>query len=489
MTLLTVLKANRLNLIVFLGGAVGMIIEMVASRVVSPYLGNSLIVWTSLIGVILGCLSVGYYFGGKMADRFPSFESLSSIVLWGAFSLSMTAFFKEPILQFIQFIFGSELRAASFISVMILFGPASIILGMIAPYAAKLQLSNVLATGKTMGNLYALSTSGSIFGTFLAGFFLIPLFGNSDLLYALSLSLVLISVLAHFQWSVIHKFVICLLVLMYSLNRIGGVFRINTLADLDSLYNRIIVRKAVDEQSRKLVVMSIDNSGIQSAIQPALPNELYFGYTRAYRLADVINSEVNKALVIGGGGYSYPRDYLLTHPIGSIHVVEIDPEITMLAREFFFLVDDPRLQIFHQDARLFLQRSNEQYDVIFLDAFNSLTPPPHLTTQEFLSDLNQHLVDNGFLMINLISAISGEKSRFMNAERATLLSVFPYVEVYAIDNRFEEDVQNLLVVAYKSKPEIILPLGRQIMEFADQNRVLTDDWSPVEHLTRHLYEK
>ena len=377
----TILRDNRLNLVVFLGGAAGMIIELVASRVVSPYLGNSLIVWTSLIGVILGCLSLGYYFGGKLADRFPSFERLGEIILWGAFFLSMTAFFKEPVLWFIQFTLGSELRVASFVSVIVLFGPVSIILGMIAPFAAKLQLSSILVTGKTVGNLYALSTFGSISGTFLAGFLLIPLFGNSDLLYALSLGLVLISCLAQSQWKFLHKLVIGLLVLMYVLNRIGGFFRLNTLADLDSVYNRIIVRKATDEQSIKLVVMSTDNSGIQSAIQPDSPNDLYFGYTQAYRLADLINKNVKRALTIGGGGFSYPRDYLLTHPSGEMDVVEIDPEMTLLAQKYFFLADDPRLRIFHQDARLLLQQSKNRYDAIFLDAFNSLTPPFHLTTK------------------------------------------------------------------------------------------------------------
>ena len=104
-------------------------------------------------------------------------------------------------------------------------------------------------------------------------------------------------------------------------------------------------------------------------------------------------------------------------------------------------------------------------------------------------DINRHLVDNGFLMINLVSAITGKKSQFMLAERSTLLSVFPFVEVYAIEDRSEEDVQNLLVVAYKSKPEIVLPLGRQITEFTDQKRILTDEWSPVEYLTRNLYVK
>ncbi|KKT40586.1 MAG: hypothetical protein UX47_C0003G0021 [Candidatus Collierbacteria bacterium GW2011_GWA2_46_26] len=466
-----------------------MIIELVASRVVSPYLGNSLIVWTSLIGVILGCLSIGYYFGGKMADRFPDFESLGGVILWGAFSLAMTAFFKEPVLQLIQFSLGNELRAISFISIMVLFGPASIFLGMITPYAAKLQLSNTLTTGKTVGNLYALSTFGSISGTFLAGFYLIPLFGNSDLLYALSLSLVLISVIAQLRWSTIHKLVIGLLALLYFLNQIVGVFRLKALADLDSWYNRIIVQQATDSKLNKLVVMSVDNSGIQSAIQSDQPNELYFGYTKAYRVSDVINGKLNKTLLIGGGGYSYPRDYLFNHPNGHMDVVEIDPAMTMLARRYFFLVDDPRLNIFHQDARLFLQRSEKRYEAIFLDAFNSLSPPFHLTTKEFMSEINRHLIAEGFLMINLVSAITGDKSQFMRAERSTLLSVFSFVEVYAIEDRPEEDVQNLLVVAYKSKPDILLPLHKRITDFGVQTRILTDDWSPVEYLTRNLYVK
>lgn len=477
----------RLELVVFLGGMMGMILEVVGSRVVSPYFGNSLIVWTNLIGVILGCLSAGYYFGGKLADKYPTYENLGKLILAGASALTLTSFLKEPILSSVQFMMGSDLRSGSFFSILILFGPASVMLGMIAPYAARLRMGSINSSGKVVGNLYALSTVGSIAGTFMAGFYLIPAFGNSDLIYTLTYGLIFLSVVTMQKIRPIHLLLTILLTLLFFLNRTAGVFRIMAVADIDSLYNRILIKQMADQELNKVIMMTIDNAGVQSAVMPESPDELYLDYARAYRVASEIKPDLKKALMIGGGGYSVPRDFLKRHPLSEMDVVEIDSEITEMARKYFFLTDNPRLHIFHQDARSFLNRSESIYEVVFLDAFNALTPPANLTTIEFMTNLKNHLTSDGFVMINLISSISGPNSIFFELEQNTLAKVFPQVEAYRIGKASNESIQNLIIIAYKEPNDKLLSLGRPIPIEDKQTRILTDDWSPVEFLTREYY--
>lgn len=482
------LKISRLEIVVFLCGAVVMIIELVGSRVVSPYFGNSLVVWTSLIGVILGSLSVGYYYGGRLADRGANFETLGRILLWSALFTGLTAFIKEPGLTYISHWFGTDLRAGSFMAVLLLFGPVSFLLGMVSPYVAKLKMNSLNNSGKVVGNLSALSTLGSISGTFLAGFVLIPFFGNSVLLYVMSVILLGTSVIALQKILAEHLITIMFIGAMFFLNQKLAVFKLRVVSDVDSLYNRIIVKQIRDYQGNDLYTMSTDSSGIQSAIKIEYPEELYFGYSKAYAWSESINPKINSALMIGGGGYSYPRYFLKTNLESRMDVVEIDPKMTELAKKYFSLIEDPRMTIIHQDARSFVRRSKKTYEVIFLDAFNSVTPPAHLTTQEFMSDLSQLLTDNGFLMINLISSITGPRSEFLLSERETLRTVFPRVDIYETESRNPQSVQNLMLIAYKDSSVKKLSLRTPISNFDKQTgRVLTDDWSPVEYLSRNLY--
>ncbi len=477
----------KLEFIVFFSGAMCMILEMVGSRVVSPYFGNSLVVWTSLIGVILGCLSFGYYYGGKWADKNPSFSVLSKLLLLGALSLGVSAFLKEQVLAWVQLMIGSDIRAGSFFSVLLLFGPVSVIFGMISPFAARIRVESLKNSGQTVGTLYALSTFGSIAGTFLAGFYLIPKFGNRDLLYGLSFGVLALSLLADRSAAIKKKTLIFILIFSLVFTRYTNVFRLNVLEDIDSQYNRILVRQVFDHSRDRIIGISTDNAGIQSAFYPARPDELYFNYLKSYRAYEEINPDVRNALMIGGGGFSFPRYFINRSPDNSMDVVEIDPVMTELARKYFLLKDNSNLSIFHQDARIFLNESSEKYDCVFLDAFNSLTPPSHLTTKEFMLQINNHLNDNGFVMINLISSLIGNNSAFLHGEVDTLKTVFPFVEVYRVDSNDDDRVQNFMVVGFKKSNSNKLSMGNPISLPKHRLSVFTDDWSPIEYLTRRYY--
>mgnify|MGYP000371271957 FL=1 len=202
-----------LEFAVFLCGAVVMVFELVGSRVIGPFLGTSLFVWTSLIGVILASLSLGYYLGGRQADKKVSLSRLARIIFLAAICIVITIGIKDVLLLFLQKNVG-EIRIAAVIASIVLFMPASIYLGMVSPYAAKLKLSSLENTGRTIGNLYAISTTGSIFGTLFAGFYLIPFFGTNKLLMFLAIILVVISIVLSLKTNIKSKVSLLLFLVM-----------------------------------------------------------------------------------------------------------------------------------------------------------------------------------------------------------------------------------------------------------------------------------
>ena len=186
------MKKFFLEIVVFLCGGVVMAFEIIGSRMLGPYVGTSMIVWTSIIGVILLSLSLGYYWGGRIADRWPRADILSFIIFVSALFMIASAFLKDDILQFLLSRIHN-IKIVSLIASLILFTLPSVLLGMVSPYAARIKMKTIEKSGSTVGNLYAISTIGSILGVFLAGFYLIPAFKITHILLLLSIILIAVS--------------------------------------------------------------------------------------------------------------------------------------------------------------------------------------------------------------------------------------------------------------------------------------------------------
>ena len=183
------MKKFYLEIVVFVSGAVVMAFEIIGSRMLGPYVGTSITVWSAIIGVILMSLSLGYYFGGRYADRKPEFSLLAKIIIIAAVFIIFSTAIKDVLLKSLLNTIGN-VKAVSLLSSLMLFSVPGFLLGMVSPFAARLKMNNLKTTGATVGNLYAISTVGSITGTFLAGFYLIPAFAVSHILYILSASLI-----------------------------------------------------------------------------------------------------------------------------------------------------------------------------------------------------------------------------------------------------------------------------------------------------------
>ena len=480
-----------IEIIVFICGAVVMIFELVGSRILGPYMGTTIFVWTSLIGIILGSLSIGYWLGGYFADKKPKIETLSTIIFLSAVSIIISTIIHKYFLSHLSsFIFDVRLQAV--IASIVLFAPASVFLGMVSPYAIKLRLKHVNSTGKIAGNLYAISTIGSICGTFLTGFFLIPFFGHQNILYFLSALLLSISIILFFLVRSNVKGIFAILFLLFVIAfKVLIVERNDSVIDVDTKYNRVLIYDANDYLSGKEAkYMRINNE--YSGAMFLDSDELVFRYLKYYDLAEHFNPHFQRSLMIGGAAYSYPKYYLKKFPDASIDVVEIDPELTKLAREHFRLSDDPRLKIIHEDGRTFLNNCKEKYDVVFVDAFKSqYTLPYQLTTREAVQKIYNILNNDGIAILNIISSIDGKKSLFLQAEYLTYQSVFQQVYLFVIQNMDDkEQLQSVVLVALKSdkipgfnsSDSILNEYLKHLLKNGIETIVpiLTDEFAPVE---------
>ncbi len=491
-----------LDVAVFLCGAAVMILEIVGARMLAPYLGTSIVVWTGLIGVILASLSVGYAWGGRLADRRPDPGLLSALIALAAAAVALTALGRNLVLEFLQ---GIDVwpHLKVLLAALVLFVPASLLLGMVSPFAVRLKIESAGSAGATAGRLYALSTLGSIVGTFLAGFVLIAWFGSGKILLVLALLLVLASLCAS-RSALRLKLALALAigVLLWLTHSFQRYQARQGYHDLDTNYSRVLVYDSRDIRTgRPMRVLKTSPVRVQSAMFPDEPVALALTYTRFFRLADLLTPPSGRMLVLGGGACSYPRHVHAVRPDIALDVVELDPGISALAERFFGLSPAPGFRLVHADARVFLNNAHGVYDAILCDTFDSdYTVPFHLSTREAVQRLHALLAENGLVIHNVISAIEGEQGEFLRALHDTYAAVFERVDLYPLHHPSEgRAVQNVMLVARKTDtplPDVAGAdaelsrwlAGRWTRPVVSAYGPLTDERAPVEILALALWE-
>ncbi len=484
-----------LHCCIFLCGAALMIIELTGSRILAPFLGTSLIVWTSLIGIILASLSLGAWWGGSLADRHPHARYLGRIVLLAAWATAGIGLSKTWVLEFLQ---GTgTLHIVTIVATVALFAPAAVLLGMVPPFAVRLCLEDPAYTGRTAGRLYAISTVGSIVGTFSAGFVLIAWVGSTAILFITAATLALASWMAEPSRKTLKgvSLVIFGLALFFCRQQDSWLGQRGFL-DTDTPYSRVLVYTSKEEgTNRPTREMVTGPQGRQSAMYLDDTTELALPYTRFYRLAEYYRPQMRRMLVLGGGGYSFPKYALAHYPELLIDVVELDPGMTALARTHFALKDTPRLRIIEEDARTFLQKAGSEYDVILCDVFTShYSIPFHLVTVEAIALMRSALAPDGVVLVNLLASPEGVSNRFYKALYATFKTAFPEIQTYAVVDSADKHLwQNILLAA-----STVPPPG--VSNDADMQKMLahalpaplenippfTDEFAPVDRYITEL---
>ena len=494
-----------LEVVSFVCGAGVMVLEMAGARLLAPYLGTSIVVWTAMIGVVLASLSLGYWLGGKAGDKNPSAKKLGLIIAAGAVFVLLAALAQSPILKLVATAKWS-LQVSAVVAAVLLFAIPCVFLGMVSPYIIQVRLldyKDKSQTGSVIGRFYALSTIGSIVGTFLGGYWLISWLGTRVILFGVAGVLATAAMIVAPRGRKLPA-----ALLLGASVGLGGYTALSvqeSLAsgiDIDTRYNHIRVVEGTTD-GHKTLYMITDPGAAQSGMRVSDPAMLLFDYTRHYAIGWHIKPDARNFLMLGGGGYSVPKYLLQTKKDITLDVVEIDPGITDVSRKYFALKDDERMRIFHEDARVFLNRTAVEnaggYDMIMGDTFSSsYNIPFHLGTVECAERIKTLLRDDGVFVCNIISAVTGEEGKILRAIHAAFAEVFPQTHVFPVTMPGRpSQAQNVMLVAMKTPKSIplawddatrnilakeyTLPLEKDVV-------ALTDEYAPVEWYAMPMLE-
>jgi spermidine synthase len=480
--------AKSLAVLVFVTGTASMSLEFAASRILIPVFGSSIYTWGSLIGVILTGLSLGYHIGGKLADKNPNFLKLCLVIFSAGLYIIFIPFIAPTITSSFLIQFVSDGQYASLFAVFTLLIVPTFLLGIVSPYAIKLATRRLTELGNVSGNLYSLSTIGSIVGTFLTVFVLIPTFEINYIIFGLGVTLMFFSSLfgpARFP-KILAVFVVVLLFFFPSINlSSAGSIMIHPTGALvyekETLYSHLDV---IDNGNIRTLYL---DGNIHSQMYKDKPEELANAYTKYFHLGFLFNPNAKDVLFVGGGGFSGPKNFLSTYSDVHIDVVEIDPDVISTARDYFNLPanDGSRLMIYNDDARNFLSKTEKKYDLIILDAFSKNYVPFHLMTLEYFQLLDKKLTSDGIIISNNIGSMIGDRSDIIRAVYKTISQVFPSVYVFTTEHN-PGNLQNIMLATMKTPTEYSKDELRQLASNNDNNKhnssTALDDRDYLEHL-------
>ena len=435
-------------------------------------------------------MSLGYWAGGKIADRKYDINYLSQFILISAITTSIIPIFETIIVNNLAHVI-EQLIIVAIISAVFIFGIPSFMLATVSPIAVKLKNEEEKKVGSVSGKISSLSTIGSIFGTFFAGFVLIPNIGVNNIIIGSSILLLILSILIHSKKD--RKYIIFMVIVSMAMillcltgKYLFKLAHLDVIKDEDSEYSRIWVKdiKVADNVSYKTLQVDTELESYMNE-QTGEMGAKYLGY---YDLFEYYNKNAKDALLIGGVAYTYPKHYLKRYDDKKIDVVEIDPKMTQIAEEEFDLdVNNPNLGIYHQDGRSYLNYSKNKYDVIMIDAFTGRNVPFELTTYEAMCNAKRMLNEGGIVMTNVISSLEGKDSKFIKHEYATYKKVFDDVKLFMVNTQDKNQVQNLILIGIKGESNIDkskeekyqVLLETEVKDFESDSQISTDDFAPI----------
>ena len=480
--------ALRLGTVAFLVGGATLSTEISASRLLAPYFGASTFVWANIIGLTLAYLALGYWLGGRLADRRPEARVLGTVLLVAAAALVVTPFAARPALRWAVHGFDALSVGSvvgSFFAAIALFAVPVTALGAAAPFLVRLALGSVDEAGKVAGRLYALSTAGSLLGTFLSALVTIPWIGTQRTIIATAAFVaVAAALLLPRPW--LAAPVAC-----------AAVFAIpppgikSAIYQTESAYQYI--RVVPDGSGGRELEL---NEGVvnQSVWRP--DTVLTGRYWDLFlMLPPLLPRPPRDMLVIGNAGGTMARAYGRYYPQVSIDGVELDPKLNWVARRYFGAGDNPRLRLIAADGRPYLERTRKLYDLIVVDAYRQPYVPFYLATTEFFRLVREHLRAGGAVALNV--AATPHDKRLSDAIGTTLLTAFPRAwrwralrfndVLFALREPVTGAELERRAQDVRGKLRLLLPLFRTRLEAVrPTGSPLTDDRAPVEWLTDRM---
>jgi spermidine synthase len=491
---------------VFTSGMTTLAIELSASRLLGNIFGTSNLVWANVIGLMLIYLTIGYFVGGRWADRSPYYVTLYRIIIWGAFLSGIVPLVSRPVLTLAaEAVYDLEagLAIGSFVSILVLFSVPVTLLGCVSPFAIRLAITDPKDAGKISGTIYAVSTVGSIIGTFTPVLFFIPVAGTTRTFLIFSGTLLLVGFIGLFisikRISLRPLWMPASLVIL-AIFTLSGPLRppppgMELLYERDSAYN--LIQIVEDDDGMRYLLLN-EGQGYHSQWHPD-PDRVYFQRTWGYFLvAPYFNpayspEEVERLAIVGLAGGTIAQQYTEVYGPIPIDGIEIDGEIIEASREYLGM-DMPNLNAIVGDGRYEFNRLDHRYSIVGIDAYRVPYVPWHLTTVEFFEEVRDKLTADGVVVINV--GRTRTDRRLVNAMANTMLEVYP--SVYAMDvpnslntilvaTRQPTDVTNLFDNFDQLDPNSY-PILHRALETATETLVavepsdtlFTDDHAPVE---------
>ena len=501
-----------LHFAVFLSGGSILALEIAAGRVLAPHFGNTLYTWTSMIGVILAALSLGYSIGGRLADRRPSPRLFFALMLAGASLVALVPALRGLLLPSMEE--GFSLWAGPVFAGLALFAAPGCVLATLTPFAVKLAARGDGSIGAVTGGLFTWSTVGSIVGTFATGFVFIPFFGLNGIFLTTAGALMLTALAGLWLsgelaglFSRRSARASLLMAAFASLSALAGAAWLRALPGVgkeaiwagENMYHMIRVFERAGEDGRRVRELFLDHQP-EGAMVLGDARGYFYEYTRFLELAPLFVPRMRRAIFIGGGAFTMPKALRLMRPETEIAVVELDEEVVRAGRRFFRLGEFPDIETVAGDGRRVLRRSGRTYDLIVGDAYRGLRNiPPHLVTREFFEEARARLAPGGAFMLNLIGYRSGPGSAIYASVYRTMKTAFPDLLLYSTDPDAPSQPQNILLFGFRDREAGRFRRLEERMRrdpkfrFAARARVapppprlygpvLTDDYNPVEYL-------
>jgi len=480
-----------LGALVFGAGIGALATEITASRLLAPYFGSSTIVWANLIGIVLGALALGYWLGGRLADRRPEPRLLGRIVLVAALCVAVVPFLAKPFLELTVDGLDSASAGAvvgSFVAVLLLCAPPVVLLGMVSPFAIRLAVSSIDTAGAVAGRLYALSTGGSLVGVFLPALLLIPAVGTQRTFLVIAVALATSSCFLLGSRFLVAPALLAALLLVPP----GAIKAEEGLIHEETSFHQYIgvVERA---DGRRLLHL---NEGVAVHSVWRADSVLTGGVWDAFlALPPLLGRPLERVAILGNAGGTTARALGVYYPDAEIDGVELDPAVSRVGREFFGMGDNPRLTVHDVDARPFLRSTDERFDLIVVDAYRQPYVPFYLATREFFRLVREHLAPGGIVALN-VAGVPDDR-RLVDAVGGTLAAELPQVLAWPA-LRFNTIVlgmvEPLAATAFSERlavgPAELAPirelLARDVYRLERADRPWIDDHAPVEWLTDRM---
>ncbi len=447
--------------------------ELVAARLLAPTIGSSIYVWTSVIGIIIASLSLGYWLGGKLADARQRQIDVVALCLAAAICVAVTMISYPFTLGWIS---GSvdDTRAQGVVASLLLFAPTSFVLGVISPYLAKLNIKELKTAGESVANLSALNSIGGIAGTFITGFILFSYIGSNETLVIVVLCLVLSSWLLVPKRYTVQRIILTALVILCVL--IPSPLAKNQLARVDSASAHYDI-KTLSYKGETITALSTGPGGIQSAVYTEKKGELVFWYTD-YTAKLIQEQAPKRILVLGGGAFTLPDVLAERLPGTIIDVVEIDPALESISKEYFQYTDHENVRLIFQDARAYVNTASQKYDAIFVDVYGDSYVPFSLLTKEYGEQVNSLLTPSGMIIVNAIVGLQGQCQELLAAIDSVYRPHLPFA--FWETQSGSEITRGNYILAYSRNESA--PLNMKALSKVTGNTVYTDNFMPAERL-------